>query len=152
MARHLILLAVSATFGVTAHSYLNVKLLIIILIFLCFLYFPVGLSVKALSFHLVIMGIFLGAASFSDHRNKTAYHGTESQFIITFTDQPNIDGNSLKGFVGSEKGERLVLRYKITSELEQEKLSQFLRIGLSCPAEGTLQIPDKNRNENSFDS
>ncbi|AZV63487.1 DNA internalization-related competence protein ComEC/Rec2 [Peribacillus frigoritolerans] len=151
MARHLILLAVSATFGVTAHSLLNVRLLIIILIFLCFLYFSVGLSVKALSFHLVIMGIFLGAASFSDHRNKTAYHGTESQFIITFTDQPNIDGNSLKGFIGSEKGERLVLRYKITTELEQEKLSQFLRIGLSCPAEGTLQIPEKNRNENSFD-
>ncbi|MDM5313278.1 DNA internalization-related competence protein ComEC/Rec2 [Peribacillus frigoritolerans] len=151
MARQLILLAVSATFGVTAHSLLNVRLLIIILIFLCFLYFSVGLSVKALSFHLVIMGIFLGAASFSDHRNKTAYHGTESQFIITFTDQPNIDGNSLKGFIGSEKGERLVLRYKITTELEQEKLSQFLRIGLSCPAEGTLQIPEKNRNENSFD-
>lgn len=151
MARHLILLAVSATFGVTAHSLLNVRLLIIILIFLCFLYYSVGLSVKVLSFHLVIMGIFLGAASFSDHRNKTAYHGTESQFIITFTDQPNIDGNSLKGFIGSEKGERLLLRYKITTELEQEKLSQFLRIGLSCPAEGTLQIPEKNRNENSFD-
>ncbi|WP_144526670.1 DNA internalization-related competence protein ComEC/Rec2 [Peribacillus simplex] len=151
MARHLILLAVSATFGVTAHSFLNVRLLIIILIFLCFLYFSVGLSVKALSFHLVIMGIFIGAASFSDHRNKTAYHGTESRFIITFTDQPNIDGNSLKGFVRGEKGERLVLRYKITTELEQEKLSRFLRIGLSCPAEGTLQIPDKNRNENSFD-
>ncbi|MCK1982092.1 MULTISPECIES: DNA internalization-related competence protein ComEC/Rec2 [Peribacillus] len=151
MARHLILLAVSATFGVTAHSFINVRLLIIILIFLCFLYFSLGLSVKALSFHLVIMGMFLGAASFSDHRNKTAYHGTESQFIITFTDQPNIDGNSLKGFIGSEKGERLVLRYKITTELEQEKLGQFLRIGLSCPAEGTLQIPEKNRNENSFD-
>ncbi|MGE1102444.1 DNA internalization-related competence protein ComEC/Rec2 [Peribacillus simplex] len=151
MARHLILLAVSATFGVTAHSFLNVRLLIIILIFLCFLYFSLGLSMKALSFHLVIMGIFIGAASFSDHRNKTAYHGTESRFIITFTDQPNIDGNSLKGFVRGEKGERLVLRYKITSELEQEKLSQFLRIGLSCPAGGTLQIPDKNRNENSFD-
>lgn len=151
MARHLILLAVSATFGVTAHSFFNVRLLIIILIFLCFLYFSVGLSVKALSFHLVIMGIFIGAASFSDHRNKTAYHGMESRFIITFTDQPNIDGNSLKGFVRGEKGERLVLRYKITTELEQEKLSRFLRIGLSCPAEGTLQIPDKNRNENSFD-
>ncbi|MDQ7864097.1 hypothetical protein RCO48_32515 [Peribacillus frigoritolerans] len=36
-----------------------------------------------------------------------------------------------------------MLRYKITTELEQEKLSQFLRIGLSCPAEGTLQIPEK---------
>ncbi|MFJ9383153.1 DNA internalization-related competence protein ComEC/Rec2 [Peribacillus sp. NPDC101481] len=151
MARHLILLAVSATFGVTAHSFFYVRLLIIILIFLCLLYFLVGLSLKALSFHLVIMGMFLGAASFTDHRNKTAYHGTESQFIITFTDQPNIDGNSLKGFVSSEKGERLVLRYKITTELEQEKLGRFLRIGLSCPAEGTLQIPDKNRNENSFD-
>jgi competence protein ComEC len=151
MAKRLILLAVSATFGVTAHSFFNVRLLIIILIFLCFLYFSVGLSVKALSFHLVIMEIFLGAAFFSDHRNKTAYNGTESQFTITFTDQPNIDGNSLKGFIGSDKGERLALRYKIKTELEQEKLSKFLRIGLSCPAEGTLQIPEKNRNENSFD-
>ncbi|MEY9868399.1 hypothetical protein ABIE66_003778 [Peribacillus sp. B2I2] len=72
MARHLLLLAVSATFGVSAHSFLNVRLLIIIFIFLCFLYFSVGLSVKALSIHLMIMGIFLGAASFSDHRNNTA--------------------------------------------------------------------------------
>lgn len=151
MARHLLLLAFSATFGVSAHSFLNVRLLIIIFIFLCFLYFSVGLSVKALSIHLMIMGIFLGAASFSDHRNNTAYHGTESQFIITFTDQPNIDGNSLKGFVGSEKAERLMLRYKINTEQEKEKLGQLLRIGLSCPAEGNLRIPDKNRNENSFD-
>ncbi|MFE3973059.1 MULTISPECIES: DNA internalization-related competence protein ComEC/Rec2 [unclassified Peribacillus] len=151
MARHLILLAVSATFGVSAHSFLHVGQLIIILIFLCFLYLSVGLSVKALSVHLVIMGIFLGAASFSDHRNNSVYHGTESRFIITFTDPPNIDGNSLKGFVGSEKGERLMLRYNITTEQEKAKLSQLLRIGLSCPAEGNLQVPDKNRNENSFD-
>ena len=47
MARHLILLAVSATFGVSADSFLHVGQLIIILIFLCFLYLSVGLSVKA---------------------------------------------------------------------------------------------------------
>ncbi|MBR8645250.1 hypothetical protein KEH51_16845 [[Brevibacterium] frigoritolerans] len=92
---------------------------------------------KALSFHLVIMGIFLGAASFSDHRNKTAYHGTESQFIITFTDQPNIDGNSLKDSLAVRKANGYCFVIKST-EVEQEKLSQFLRISLSCPAEGTF--------------
>ncbi|CAH0139885.1 ComE operon protein 3 [Peribacillus sp. Bi96] len=151
MARHLLLLAISATFGVSAHSFFNVRFLIVILIFLCFLYYTVGLSVKALSLHLVVMAIFLGAATLADHRNNTVYTGSESDFIITFTHQPNIDGNALKGFIESERGERLMLRYKITTEQEKENLSRLLQIGLSCRAEGNLQIPDKHRNENGFD-
>ncbi|WP_340371735.1 DNA internalization-related competence protein ComEC/Rec2 [Peribacillus sp. FSL E2-0218] len=151
MERHLLLLALSATFGVAAHSSPSITQLIIITIFLCFLHFTLGLDVKAYSLHLVVMMIFFGAASYSDHRSQTIYQGTESRFAITFTDQPKIDGHSLKGFIASEKGERLMLRYKIDSEQEKENLGRLLQIGLSCPAEGSLSIPDTQRNENGFD-
>ncbi|MFB6803282.1 DNA internalization-related competence protein ComEC/Rec2 [Peribacillus butanolivorans] len=151
MARQLLFLAVSATFGVSAHSFFSVRLLIIFLIFLCFIYYSSAGKGKTLILHVVIMGIFLGSATASEHRNISSYQGTESRFVITFTDQPKIDGNLLKGFIISEQGERLMLRYKVDSEQEKEKLNQYLRIGLSCPAEGDLQVPDKHRNENSFD-
>ncbi|MFD9627784.1 DNA internalization-related competence protein ComEC/Rec2 [Peribacillus muralis] len=151
MERHLLLLAVSATFGVVAHSALSVTLLIVIPSFLCFLHYSLGLSVKVVGIHLVMMVIFLGAASFSKHQNQTIYQGNESRFTITFTDQPNMDGHSLKGFIISEHGERLMLRYKMGSEQEKEKLGRILRIGLSCPVEGSLVVPDKQRNENGFD-
>ncbi|WP_285765407.1 DNA internalization-related competence protein ComEC/Rec2 [Peribacillus sp. SI8-4] len=155
MERFLLLLAVSATFGVAAHSFSGITLLFVITIFLCFLYHRLGLSVKALGLHLVMMVLFFGAASFSDYRNQTSYQGTESSFTITFTitftDQPSIDGHSLKGFIASEKGERFMLRYKIDSEQEKKKLDKLLRIGLSCPARGSLVTPDKQRNENGFD-
>ncbi|KRF60741.1 hypothetical protein ASG99_07320 [Bacillus sp. Soil768D1] len=151
MARQLLFLAVSATFGVSAHSFFSVRLLIVFLIFLCFIYYSSAGEGKTLILHVVIMGIFLGSATASEHRNISSYQGTESRFVITFTDQPKIDGNLLKGFIISEQGERLMLRYKVASEQEKEKLNQYLRIGLSCPAEGDLQVPDKHRNENSFD-
>ncbi|MFJ7681547.1 DNA internalization-related competence protein ComEC/Rec2 [Peribacillus butanolivorans] len=151
MARQLLFLAVSATFGVSAHSFFSVRLLIVFLIFLCFIYYSSAGEGKTLILHVVIMGIFLGSATASEHRNISSYKGTESRFVITFTDQPKIDGNLLKGFIISEQGERLMLRYKVASEQEKEKLNQYLRIGLSCPAEGDLQVPDKHRNENSFD-
>ncbi|MFF2586650.1 DNA internalization-related competence protein ComEC/Rec2 [Peribacillus butanolivorans] len=151
MARQLLFLAVSATFGVSAHSFFSVRLLIVFLIFLCFIYYSSAGEGKTLILHVVIMGIFLGSATASEHRNISSYQGTESRFVITFTDQPKIDGNLLKGFIISEQGERLMLRYKVASEQEKEKLNQYLRIGLSCPAEGDLQAPDKHRNENSFD-
>lgn len=60
MERHLLLLALSATFGVAAHSSPSITQLIIITIFLCFLHFTLGLDVKAYSLHLVVMMIFLG--------------------------------------------------------------------------------------------
>lgn len=44
-----------------------------------------------------------------------------------------------------------MLRYKIDSEQEKENLGRLLQIGLSCPAEGSLSIPDTQRNENGFD-
>ncbi|MFJ7754994.1 DNA internalization-related competence protein ComEC/Rec2 [Peribacillus muralis] len=151
MERHLLLLAVSATFGVAAHSSLNVTQLIVIMIFLGFLYYSLRLSASALSLHVVVIVIFFGTAFHFEHRNETMYEGTEKRFTITFTDQPHIDGKSLKGVIVSKHGERLMLRYKMGSEQEKETLSRSLRIGLTCPVEGSLVIPDKQRNENGFD-
>ena len=151
MTRHLLFLAVSATLGVMAHSYFSMKLLICILFFLCFLYYWSGGKGKVLILHVVIMGIFLGSASVNEIRNQSIYDGSESQFLVTFTSQPKLDGNLLKGFITSEQGEQLLLRYKIASEHEKEALNQHLRTGLSCPVQGSLLVPEKHRNENSFD-
>ncbi|MFJ7857680.1 DNA internalization-related competence protein ComEC/Rec2 [Peribacillus sp. NPDC097206] len=151
MTRHLLFLAVSATLGVTAHSNLSMKLLICILFFLCFLFYWSGGKWKVLILHIVIMGIFISSASITEIRNKSIYDGSESHFLVTFTSQPKLDGNLLKGFVTSEQGEQLLLRYTIASEQEKEGLNQHLRTGISCPIQGSLQVPEPHRNENSFD-
>lgn len=151
MTRHLLLLAVSSTLGVTVHSYFSMKLLICILFFFCFLFYWSGGKGRVLILHVVIMGIFLGSASVTEMRNQSIYDGSQSHFLGTFTSQPKLDGNLLKGFIRSEHGEQLLLRYKIASEQEKEELNEHLRAGISCPVQGSLQVPEQHRNENSFD-
>ncbi|MGE7601153.1 DNA internalization-related competence protein ComEC/Rec2 [Peribacillus sp. NPDC097675] len=151
MKRHLLFLAVSATLGVMAHSYFSLKLLICILFFFCFLYYWSGGKGKVLTLHVVTMGIFLGSASVTDIRNQSIYEGSESHFLVTFTSQLKLDGNLLKGFITSGQGEHLLLRYKIASEQEKEGVIEHLQTGISCPVQGSLQVPEPHRNENSFD-
>lgn len=151
MTRNLLLLAVSATFGIVIHSFFSVKLLICILGFFCFLLYWSGGKGKVLFLHVAVMGLFMASASVTEMRNTSTYDGTEGLFDVTFSHQPKIDGNLLKGFITSKEGEKLLIRYKIASEQEKEGLNQHLRIGISCPVQGSLQVPEQHRNENSFD-
>lgn len=83
--------------------------------------------------------------------NRTSLTGNESNFEISLSESVKIDGDLLTVKVElTEKKEKLAARYKIKSESEQKFLSDYLRVGMTCQVNGTLQIPPTSTNPNSF--
>lgn len=150
MAKHILLLAVSATFGVAANSSFQIKLFLFILLFFCFLFYRFNGNGNLLLLHLIILLLFFSVAYLSNRIHETVYSGDEKNFLVTFDKPPNIDGNLLKAVVNTDKNEALQLRYMISTEAEKNNLEKNLSIGLSCPINGSLTKPETNRNENSF--
>ncbi|MFB5283793.1 DNA internalization-related competence protein ComEC/Rec2 [Peribacillus sp. Hz7] len=150
MPTHILFLAVSATLGVAAHSSFQVKFILYILLFFCFLYYRFNGQLNILLMNGVTLLVFYMAAYLSDVYHQTGYTGEESSFEITFSTQPSVDGNLLKAAVTTSTKEILQLRYTIPSEMEKKAIETNLQIGLICPATGSLLEPEKNRNENSF--
>ena len=150
MTKHLLFLAVSATLGVTANSFFQIKLFLLILLFFVFLYIRFNGKSKILLVHLINLLLFYAAAYTSDILHETVYTGTEKSFQITFKEQPIVDGNLLKAKVLTEQKEEFQLQYKILTEEEKNNLESNLQIGLTCLAKGPIIEPEASRNENSF--
>lgn len=149
MAKSLTMAAFSATLGVAVISFPGWKSITCILLYFLFLIFTQRLN--HLFYYFLIFIIFVLVASWNNHRNVTTFSGTETQQIVYFTDQPDIDGNILRGKVDTLTGEQLMLQYKIKSEQEKVQLQAGLKIGVSCPITGNLAEPERRRNPNGFD-
>lgn len=150
MSKHILFGAVSATFGVAAHSSFTIKLLFLILLFFGFLYYRFNGKSLILLLHVLMISLFYMATYFSELRHQTQYTGDETSFLITFNEQPKVDGNLLKAVITNNQHENLQLRYTISTEAEKKQLEKNLLIGLSCLAKGSLVEPEANRNEHSF--
>lgn len=150
MTKHLLFLAVSATLGVTANSFFQIQLFLLIILFFIFLYIRFNGKSKILLVHLINLLLFYATAYASDFLHETVYIGTEKSFQVSFMEQPIFDGNLLKAKVLTEQKEEVLLHYKILTEEEKNKLESNLPIGLTCLATGSLVQPEANRNENSF--
>lgn len=149
MTKQLIFAAVSATFGVTAFTYFGWEWLVCAFLYYGFLYFQI--PSKILGLHLFVLLLFFLSATISEKNNRTELSGMETNFTITFTDSIDIDGDMMKGFVTAKHNEKLQLRYKISSESEKIDLQKHMKIALSCPVAGVLEVPSGMRNFNSFD-
>ncbi|MBA9025502.1 DNA internalization-related competence protein ComEC/Rec2 [Peribacillus huizhouensis] len=149
MTKQLIFACVSATFGVTVFPYFGWEWLICALLYYGFLFFKI--PSKILVLHLVVLLLFGFSTTISEKNNRTELSGKETNFTIIFTDSIDIDGDLLKGFVRTDNNEKLQLKYKISSESEKINLQNHLKIAMSCPAMGVLEIPSGKRNFNSFD-
>ncbi|WP_028391872.1 DNA internalization-related competence protein ComEC/Rec2 [Bacillus cihuensis] len=149
MTKQLIFACVSATFGVTVFPYFGWEWLICALLYYGFLFFKI--PSKILVLHLVVLLLFGFSTTISEKNNRTELSGKETNFTIIFTDSFDIDGDLLKGFVRTDNNEKLQLKYKISSESEKINLQNHLKIAMSCPAMGVLEIPSGKRNFNSFD-
>ena len=66
MTKHILFLAVSATLGVTANSFFQFKLLLLILLFFVFLYVRFNGNSKTLFVHFMTLMLFYAAAYSSD--------------------------------------------------------------------------------------
>ncbi len=93
MTKHLLFLAVSATLGVTANSFFQIPLFLLIILFFVFLYIRFNGKRKILLVHLINLLLFYATAYASDFLHETVYIGTEKSFQISFMEQPIFDGN-----------------------------------------------------------
>ncbi|WP_080844938.1 DNA internalization-related competence protein ComEC/Rec2 [Cytobacillus gottheilii] len=75
----------------------------------------------------------------------------QKEFSITFLDSIKVDGDLLSAQVEDQSGEKLMLRYEISSEQEKYSLSQTLHPGLVCSIQGQLEQPSRAVNPNGFD-
>ncbi|RFU71662.1 DNA internalization-related competence protein ComEC/Rec2 [Peribacillus saganii] len=149
MKIQLLLVAVSAILGVTAFSLLNWKILCCITLYI--LYMRYRCKPCHLLIQLFTILLFFLAAALSHSIHKTSLSGNENQFLVSFTEIPDFNGNMLSSKVDILSGEKFQLRYKISSEPELFKLKSNIKPGISCHISGTLSIPERNRNENEFD-
>jgi competence protein ComEC len=83
--------------------------------------------------------------------NKTKISPKTTGFQIQFTDEVKINGDRFRAVVKENKTkEKLLLTYKISSEMEKSILQQYPLLKYSCLIQGDLVVPDLARNENAF--
>ncbi|KAF0818309.1 DNA internalization-related competence protein ComEC/Rec2 [Bacillus sp. ZZV12-4809] len=106
---------------------------------------------KNMTILILIYLAFSIRSEIAEEYNRTSLRGNESNFEIALSESVKIDGDLLTVQVElTEKKEKLAARYKIKSETEQNFLSDYLKIGMTCRVNGTLRIPPASTNPNSF--
>ncbi|MED3649198.1 DNA internalization-related competence protein ComEC/Rec2 [Heyndrickxia sporothermodurans] len=84
-----------------------------------------------------------------EHRS-TVLNPSQTTFTVFFNETPQIDGNQLKSIVKTKQNEKIVLKYKIQTKEEKERLKNTIKNGQYCTITGELIQPEPNRNENLF--
>ncbi|MFJ5715438.1 DNA internalization-related competence protein ComEC/Rec2 [Neobacillus sp. NPDC093127] len=100
---------------------------------------------------IIIFVTFLFLAGRTELDNKSVIPETTTDFYIEFNDNPKIDGDLLQ-IQATEKQfkEKLIIRYKIKSEAEQESLKSKSFYNCSCQVSGTMKKPAVAKNPNGF--
>lgn len=92
------------------------------------------------------------AAGYSDSHFETIFTGTEKSFLILFDDEVQVDGDLLVAYAKAQpSNEKLVVKYRIKSNTEQQFIQTHLTPGMACAASGILDRPSPARNPNAFD-
>ncbi|MBS4199735.1 DNA internalization-related competence protein ComEC/Rec2 [Bacillus sp. FJAT-49732] len=92
---------------------------------------------------------FMCLAFLTKQHNISIFEHGKTNMHVTFNEFPQIDGDRLKAVVVSDQ-EKLLLSYKIQSELEKSLLESNIRSGATCFISGDLIQPEPNRNEYTF--
>jgi competence protein ComEC len=104
----------------------------------------------------VLVNIFLFCSYYvigdlSMLHNRTILNPQTTQFMVQFSDEVKINGDRLRAVVKDTiSNEKLLLSFKIPSEMEKKQLEQTPLLKFTCPIKGKLVIPDTARNENAF--
>jgi competence protein ComEC len=103
---------------------------------------------------LLIIGTFLIFWFLGNHdifKNKTAITETTNSFFLEFNENTKIDGDLLQVLATEERfKEKLLIRYKITSEQEKLVLKNTSFYGHRCEVTGELSKPSIAKNPNAF--
>lgn len=116
--------------GLLGKKKINKKLVFILLFFFVFYYFVSYLSIK---------------------QNTTTISPSKTHFFVQFSDDLKIDGDHLKSIVTDvETQERLILTYKIPTQMEKEEYEDHILMKNICSVTGNLEEPSTPRNLNAF--
>jgi competence protein ComEC len=96
--------------------------------------------------------IFFLSAHFVDKSNHTKIPENTTHLQIKFEDSLSIDGNRLMAEATETKyKEKIIILYKIKSEMEKERLQRELKLGQLCKVKAVLKKPGLARNPHAFD-
>ena len=83
--------------------------------------------------------------------NKTSYVGNEKTFYLVLEELGKMDGDLLTvTAMDMQNEETLLLKYRIQSEAEKNRLTHYLSPGLIIKVNGKLEEPSISTNENAF--
>ncbi|WP_050615835.1 DNA internalization-related competence protein ComEC/Rec2 [Bacillus testis] len=138
--------AAGAILGVAAFFFPSLPLWVTALFLLLAVWAPrtKGFLILLCSFYLFLSSTYLHA-----YFQKTSLAEGEGNVSVLLTDLPDIDGYSFQtvALLGKEK---VILRYHFRSEQEKKEMQAAYALGLQCNIKGTLEAPEKNRNQNGF--
>ncbi|WP_442595056.1 DNA internalization-related competence protein ComEC/Rec2 [Neobacillus sp. D3-1R] len=150
MKTKLIFVAVSSLFGLMS-AFEGIASTIIFLLLLFGLWVIKKINPKFIVILLLFYTLYFMIGYFTISTSHSTLSPLQTQFFIQFTDEINIDGDRFKAIVVNvEKKEKLVLTYKIPTQIVKKELENKLLIENICPVTGNLQTPAVPRNQNAF--
>jgi competence protein ComEC len=106
---------------------------------------------KWLIFNSIIYISYFLIGDYTVMNNKTDLLPQTRELMVQFSDEVKINGDRLRAVVKDTKTkEKLLLTYKIPSDVEKKRLQENSLLKYTCPIQGKLVVPNTARNENAF--
>jgi len=100
--------------------------------------------------YFLFFSFFIRAEVDIEH-NKTSYLGNEKTFYLVLEELGKMDGDLLTvTAIDMQNEETLLLKYRMKSEAEKNRLNHYLSPGLIIKVNGKLEEPSISSNENAF--
>lgn len=130
----------------------NVFLVLFLLLYFVFLKARKKFSRNERLVLLFLSVLFLIRTEIEIKLNHTNLSGAEQSFFLVMDEIAKINGDQVT-IQGRDlhRSEKLLVKYKLTSEEEKLELQNKLASGLRCEINGYLEIPSTATNENAFD-
>ncbi|PFP25496.1 DNA internalization-related competence protein ComEC/Rec2 [Bacillus sp. AFS073361] len=143
--------AIAALFGVLSalSKFLPFFLLQVFVLYLLYIY--KRFSTLQLTSITVCFLIFFFIGLHSNSINKSVIPAPTTTFTLQYTQDPKIDGDLLQvQAIEQRYKERVLIRYKISSEQEKTNLKTEMFYQRLCTVSGTLEKPAIAKNPNAF--
>jgi competence protein ComEC len=143
--------AMAALLGVLCAQYLFLPFFILTTLYLFLLYKYKQFKTVTLGLAAACYLIFLLIGYHSDTNNKTNIPESTTTFYLEYTLDPKIDGDVFQIQATERRyNEKLLIRYKIQSELEKETLKTMTFYHSLCRVSGVMAKPAIAKNPNAF--
>ena len=143
--------AISALIGVLAAFQGFLVYFISLNLYLFFLIPRKKFSLRQVTIIYFLFFSFFIRAEVDIEHNKTSYVGNEKTFYLVLEELGKMDGDLLTvTAIDMQNEETLLLKYRIQSEAEKNRLTHYLSPGLIIKVNGKLEEPSISTNENAF--